>query len=66
MARPVICSFCQEVLEPTFKEYVVCGNCGEFNWIGPEDRFKKEDFEPDLRERFQIAKSKIMKAKANG
>jgi hypothetical protein len=62
MPRPVICTSCKEVLEPTYKDYVVCGNCGEFNWIGPENRYSKEDFEPDIRERFQIAKKKIIKA----
>ena len=57
MARPVLCSSCQEVLEPTSKDYVVCGNCGEFNWVGPENRV------PDMYERLLIAKKKIMKTK---
>lgn len=62
MARKSICSNCQEVLEPTPKDYVVCGNCGEFQWVGPEDRVKEEDLEPDLRDRLRIAQEKIRKA----
>jgi len=57
--RPVLCSSCKEVLEPTSKDYVVCGNCGEFNWVGPENRVETE---PDVYERLLIARKKIMKA----
>lgn len=59
MARKVLCENCQEILEPTSKDYQVCGNCGEFNWIGVEDRVETE---PDLRERLMIARKKLMKA----
>jgi Zn finger protein HypA/HybF involved in hydrogenase expression len=59
MAKKVICENCKEVLEPTSKDYVVCGNCGEFNWVGSED---KVETEPDLRERLRIAREKIMKS----
>jgi len=55
----VLCENCKEVLPPTSKDYVVCGNCGEFNWVGKEDQVKEE---LDLRERLQIARKKIMKA----
>lgn len=55
MARKSICSDCGEVLEPTNKEYVVCGNCGEFNWVGPEQRV---EFEPTPIERLRTAAKK--------
>lgn len=59
MAKKVICENCKEVLEPTSKDYVVCGNCGEFNWVGSEDKIEEE---PDLRERLRIARKKIIKS----
>jgi RNase P subunit RPR2 len=62
MAKRVICENCKEVLEPSTKDYIVCGNCGEFQWVGSENQVKEEDLEPDLRTRLRIAKEKIIKA----
>jgi hypothetical protein len=56
MAQPVICKNCEEVLEPTSKDYQVCGNCGEFNWIGAEN---KVEVEPNYREKLQIARERL-------
>jgi hypothetical protein len=57
MARPILCTLCKEVLELSSKDYVVCGNCGEFNWVGSENSIKAE---PDIRERLAIAKRKMV------
>jgi DNA-directed RNA polymerase subunit M/transcription elongation factor TFIIS len=42
MARKSLCSNCGEVLEPTNKDHIVCGNCGEFQWIGPEEKAESQ------------------------
>lgn len=65
MARKSICSNCKEVLELTSKDYVVCGNCGEFQWVGPENKIEEE---PSRREKLRIALEKREKliTKSNG
>ena len=55
MSRKVVCSSCQEVLEPTSKDYVVCGNCGEFQWV---DFDQKIEPEPTISERLREAAKK--------
>ena len=52
MWKKTLCSSCHEVLEPTDKDMEVCGNCGEINCIGSED---KAEFEPSITERLREA-----------
>jgi predicted amidophosphoribosyltransferase len=55
MARKSICSDCGEVLEPTNKDYVVCGNCGEFQWVDFDQKIEEE---PTISERLREAAKK--------
>lgn len=55
MAKKAICEKCKEVLGYTSKDYIVCGNCGELNWVGEESKVPEE---PSHREKLIRAKNK--------